>query len=64
MPSLTRKWNISTSFEIYAGVSTGKINWRIGPQVRYQLKSSYVAKYPFNEHLFDFGLKMGIMLKK
>ncbi len=64
VPSLTRKWNMSTSFEIYAGVSTGNINWRIGPQVRYQLKSSYVAKYPFKEHLFDFGLKLGVMLKK
>jgi hypothetical protein len=64
VPSLSRKWNMSTSFEIYAGVSTGKINWRIGPQVRYQLKSSYVAKYPFKEHLFDFGIKMGVMLKK
>ncbi len=64
VPSLTRKWNMSTSFEIYAGISTGKINWRVGPQVRYQLKSSYVAKYPFKEHLFDFGLKVGIMLKK
>ncbi len=64
VPSLTRKWNMSTSFEIYAGLSTGNINWRIGPQVRYQLKSSYVAKYPFKEHLFDFGLKLGIMLKK
>lgn len=64
VPSLTRKWNMSTSFEIYAGVSTGKINWRIGPQVRYQLKSSYLAKYPFKEHLFDFGLKLGVMLKK
>ena len=64
VPSLTRKWNMSSSFEIYAGVSTGKINWRIGPQIRYQLKSSYVEKYPFKEHLFDFGLKMGMMLKK
>lgn len=64
MPSLTRKWNINTSFEIYAGLSTGKINWRVGPLVRYQLKSSYVAKYPFKEHLFDFGLKLGVMLKK
>ena len=64
VPSLTRKWNMNTSFEIFAAYSTGKINWRIGPQVRYQLKSSYVAKYPFTEHLFDFGLKLGVMLKK
>ena len=64
VPSLSRKLNMSTGFEIYAGISTGNINWRIGPQVRYQLKSSYVAKYPFKEHLFDFGLKLGVMLKK
>ncbi|HEY6062170.1 MAG TPA: hypothetical protein VIV35_01100 [Chitinophagaceae bacterium] len=64
VPSLTRRWNMSTGFEFYAGVSTGKINWRVGPQVRYQLKSSYLAKYPFKEHLFDFGLKLGIMLNK
>jgi hypothetical protein len=64
VPSLSRKVNMSTGFEIYAGISTGNINWRIGPQIRYQLKSSYVAKYPFKEHLFDFGLKLGVMLKK
>ena len=32
VPSLTRKWNMSTGFEIYAGYTTGKINWRIGPR--------------------------------
>jgi hypothetical protein len=64
VPSLTRRWNMSTSFEIFAGYSTGKINWRVGPLVRYQLRSSFVDKYPIKEHLYDFGLKMGIMLKK
>jgi hypothetical protein len=64
VPSLIRKWNISTGFEIYAGITTGKIDWRIGPQVRYQLFSSYKKEYPVKEHLFDFGLKVGIMLSK
>jgi hypothetical protein len=63
-PSLIRKWNMSTSFEAYAGISTGKLDWRIGPQVRYQLLSSYKQEYPVKEHLFDFGLKVGIILNK
>ncbi|MBK5270868.1 MAG: hypothetical protein JJE22_07625 [Bacteroidia bacterium] len=62
IPQLIRKWNVNTSFEAFAGYSTGKINWKIGPQVRYQLLSSFQKKYPVKEHLFDFGLKVGIML--
>ncbi len=63
VPSLIRKWNINTGFEIFAGSTTGKLKWRIGPQVRYQTMSSFQKKYPVQEHLFDFGLKMGIMLR-
>lgn len=60
---ITRKWNMNAGFEMFAGVSTGHLRWRVGPQVRYQTKSSFQEKYPIQEHLFDFGLKMGIMLK-
>jgi len=60
---LSRKWNMNAGFEMFAGVSTGHMRWRVGPQVRYQMKSSFQEKYPIQEHLFDFGLKMGIMLK-
>ncbi|MBC7874693.1 MAG: hypothetical protein H7Y01_11880 [Ferruginibacter sp.] len=64
IPSLIRKWNINTGFEMFAGYTTGKLQWRVGPQVRYQVMSSFQKKYPVQEHLFDFGLKMGIMLNK
>ncbi|MEO6610984.1 MAG: hypothetical protein ABIT05_09485 [Chitinophagaceae bacterium] len=63
VPSLVRKWNVNTGFEIFTGYTTGKINWRLSPQVRYQGLSSFQAKYPVKEHLFDFGLKLGLMLK-
>lgn len=63
VPSLTRKVNMNTGFEIFAGYSTGKLKWRVGPQVRYQTLSSFEAKYPVKEHLFDFGLKVGLMLR-
>jgi hypothetical protein len=64
VPSLTRKWNFSGGFEIFAGVNTGKINWRVGPQVRYQMLSSFDDTYPVKERLFDFGIKVGVMLRK
>lgn len=64
VPSLTRKWNISTGFELYAGYTTGNLKWRVGPQVRYQALSSFKKSYPVEEHLFDFGLKLGLMLNK
>lgn len=64
VPSLTRKWNFSGGLEIFAGINTGKINWRIGPHVRYQMLSTFDDTYPVKEHLFDFGLKLGVMLKK
>lgn len=63
LPSLTRRWNINTGLEVFAGVKTGKTEWRIGPQVRYQTLSSYKESYPVKEHLFDFGLKLGVMLR-
>lgn len=64
MPDLVRRWNINTSLETFVGYSTGHLNWQVGPQVRYQILSSYLKKYPLKENLFDFGLKVGISIKK
>jgi hypothetical protein len=63
-PSLARRWNVNTSLETYVGYATGKLKWQIGPQVRYQLLSSFDTKYPVKENLFDFGLKVGVSLNK
>lgn len=64
VPSLTRRWNVHTALETYIGYSTGKLNWQVGPQVRYQLLSSFDSEYPVKENLFDFGLKVGVSLNK
>lgn len=61
-PTLVRRWNINTNLETFVGYSTGRLKWQVGPQVRYQWLSSYLKKYPVKEHLFDFGLKVGISL--
>lgn len=63
IPDLIRKVNLNTGFELFVVNNTGKVQWRIGPQVRYQTMSSFVKKYPVEEHLFDFGLKLGIKLR-
>ena len=62
VPWLMRRWNVATNFETFVSYSTGKMRWQVGPQVRYQLLSSFVTEYPVKENLFDFGLKIGISL--
>lgn len=64
VPWLIRRWNVSTGFETFVAYSTGKLKWQVGPQVRYQLLSSFVDKYPVKENLFDFGLKVGVSVNK
>jgi hypothetical protein len=58
--SLYRKWNINTAVETFLSVNTGTVKWVVGPQFRYQLLSSYKHKYPIQEHLLDYGIKVGV----
>ena len=64
VPWLIRRWNMNTNLETFVAYSTGKLKWQVGPQVRYQLLSSFVSKYPVKENLFDFGLKVGISVNQ
>ena len=64
VPWLTRNFNLSTGFEAFVNYTRGKTNWQIGPQVRYQLLSSFENKYPVKENLFDFGVKIGVSLNE
>lgn len=64
VPSLTRRWNMNTGIEAFMNYGAGKTKWQIGPQVRYQIMSSFQNKYPVKENLFDFGLKVGITLNQ
>ncbi len=61
---ILRRWNLNTGIEALVGYSTKKLQWQIGPQVRYQVRSSFQDLYPVNENLFDFGIKVGVMLNK
>jgi hypothetical protein len=64
VPDLIRHFNINTSFETFISYKTHNTRWQIGPQVRYQVLSSFQSKYPVKENLFDFGVKIGISLNQ
>lgn len=59
-PSLYRHFNLNTGFEAFITFRTGATKWNVGPQLRYQLMSSYKSQYPINEHLMDYGFKVGM----
>lgn len=64
IPWLLRRWNVNTAFETYVSYQSGRTRWQVGPQVRYQLLSSFISNYPVKENLFDFGLKIGVSVIK
>jgi hypothetical protein len=64
VPWLLRRWNVNTALETFVSYQAGKARWQVGPQVRYQLLSSFISNYPVKENLFDFGLKIGLSFEK
>lgn len=59
-PSLLRRWNLASSMEVFVTYRSGKVNWQIGPQFRYNLLSTFKKEYPIKENLMEYGLKIGI----
>ncbi len=57
---LTRTVNVIGEFNSSISFQGDKIKWHIGPVVRYQALSSYKKNYPVNEHLIDYGIRIGI----
>ena len=60
-PSLIRKWNLNTGFETFINYKLGGYTLQVGPQLRYQMFSTYNDKYTFKEKLYNVGLKVGIV---
>jgi hypothetical protein len=60
-PSMVRKWNINTSIETYLSykLKNGAVI-NAGPQLRYQLLSTYDKSYIYSEKLYNFGIKLGV----
>jgi hypothetical protein len=58
--SLSRKWNMGTNIGAFISTNSKKLNWQVGPQVNYQILSSYVKPYPVREHFINYGIRFGI----
>lgn len=59
-PFLFRRWNMNTGFSTSVSIKSNSFNWQIGPQIRYQLLSTYSKSYPVKEHLINYGIRIGI----
>ena len=60
-PSMLSKWNLNTGVETYINYKMGSYSLQVGPQLRYQVLSTYNKKYTIKENLYNAGLKIGIV---
>ncbi len=58
--SLSRHLNMSTNIGTFISFNSNKFKWQIGPQVHYQLLSSYRNEYPVREHFINYGIRLGV----
>ena len=62
--SLIRKWNLNGGLETFISYKTKSgIILNAGPQMRYQFLSTYSKEYSYDEKLYNFGLKIGIITR-
>ncbi|HEX6916241.1 MAG TPA: hypothetical protein VF145_13420, partial [Chitinophagaceae bacterium] len=57
--SMIRRWNVNSSLEAMFTFRARTVQWRIGPQLRYQHLPNYNDAYPIREYLIDYGFKIG-----
>ena len=57
---LIRPINVTGEFNSSISFQGDKVKWHVGPVVRYQALSTYKNNYPVNEHLIDYGIRIGI----
>ncbi len=59
--SFIRKWNVNAGIETFISYKTkAGIVFNAGPQLRYQLLSTYNKSYSYTEKLYNLGIKMGV----
>jgi hypothetical protein len=59
-PSSIRSWNLNLGFETYMNFKLGAYNFQVGPQVRYQVYSTYRKDVALIEKPYAVGLKLGL----
>jgi hypothetical protein len=53
-------WNLNLGFETYMNFKLGAYNLQVGPQVRYQVNSTYKRDVALIEKPYAVGLKLGL----
>jgi len=53
-------WNLNVGFETYMNFKVGSYNLQVGPQVRYQVNSTYKKDIALIEKPYAVGLKFGL----
>ncbi len=62
--AMLRKWNASANVETFVSIKTPSgIDINVGPQLRYQLLSTYTKRYSYTEKLYNVGIKIGVTKK-
>jgi hypothetical protein len=59
-PSAIRSWNLNLGFETYMNFKMGSYNFQVGPQVRYQVYSTYKKEVALVEKPYAIGIKFGL----
>ena len=59
-PSSISPWNLNLGFETYMNFKVGTYNLQVGPQVRYQVNSTYKRNIALIEKPYAVGLKFGL----
>ncbi len=62
-PDLMRKMNLGGNFGAFISFGSSKIKWHIGPDLYYQLLSTYKNEYTGKEHLINYGIRIGLSKK-
>ena len=62
-PGLMRKMNLGGNLGTFISFGSNKIRWHIGPDIHYQLLSTFKNSYLSEEHLIDYGIRIGISKK-
>lgn len=59
-PSSIRSWNLNLGFETFMNFKLGGYSLQVGPQVRYQIYSTYRKNVALIEKPYAVGLKLGL----
>lgn len=62
-PELIRKFNLSGNIGSVITFTSNNVNWKIGPNFRYQVLSTYNNIYPVKEHFVNYGIHVGVSKK-